>query len=55
MRIQDESKILYIHFISSHKEILGNELADQASKEACKFNVINACDVEFEEHFISLK
>ena len=55
MKIQDKGIILYIQILTSHDGILGNEVADQASKKACKLNVITACEMKFEEHLINLK
>ena len=55
MKIQDKGIILYIQILTSHDGILGNEVADQASKKACKLNVITACEMKFEELLINLK
>ena len=45
MGLQAEGILLYIQFITSHKGIIGNEVADKASKAAC-YHVITACELE---------
>ena len=55
MGLRAEDILLYIQFITCHKGILGNKVADKTSKTACYHNVITACEMEFEEDLTILK